>query len=166
MGATNALIVASAAGEGKTVTAISKVAQAAGEAVLAAQGSSISNVIAWGDGVVDVSHATVDGKWALSLTDNALPATTPASPEAAADAIISHMKDLVNGTGGAWTSMGVPAVGDFGTGTGIFYSVPVVCEGGTYKRVGGISLAPEVAEAMEKARVALLAEKEGVKQYL
>lgn len=59
---------------------------------LAGQGSSISNVIAWGDGVVDVSHATVDGKWALSLTDNALPATTPASPEAAADAIISHMK--------------------------------------------------------------------------
>jgi hypothetical protein len=41
--------------------------------------------------------------------------------------------------------MGVPAVGDFGTGSGIFYSVPVICEeGGEVMRVGGVSLTPEV----------------------
>ncbi|EOD03783.1 hypothetical protein EMIHUDRAFT_439403 [Emiliania huxleyi CCMP1516] len=62
---------------------------------------------------------------------------------------------LALGTDGACVSMGVPAVGDFGTGTGVYYSVPVVCTPGDYKRVGGITLSPPVAAAMEASRASL-----------
>ena len=42
-----------------------------------------------------------------------------------------------------------------GTGTGVYYSVPVVCTPGDYKRVGGITLSPPVAAAMEASRASL-----------
>jgi len=55
--------------------------------------------------------------------------------------------------------MGVPAVGDYGMGEGFFYSVPVICgPPGHFRRVGGVSLSPEVAAAMESSRTALVAE--------
>ena len=69
-----------------------------------------------------------------------------------------HMKDWALGSEDKWVSMGVPAVGDYGMGTGFFYSVPVTCTPGSYKRVGGVTLTPAVATAMEADRVALLAE--------
>ena len=72
-----------------------------------------------------------------------------------ADGIVAHMKDWALGSGNKWVSMGVPAVNDYGMGTGFFYSVPVVTTPGSYKRVGGISLTPEVAMAMETSRAAL-----------
>jgi hypothetical protein len=56
------------------------------------QGSSVAHVITWGESVVDLSHATVDGKWALPLAGSALPSATPASPDATATAIVAHMK--------------------------------------------------------------------------
>ena len=53
-------------------------------------------------------------------------------------------------------SMAVPAEGSYGLGSGFFYSVPVTCPGGgPVKRVGGIPIAPALAEAMEAQRVAL-----------
>jgi len=67
------------------------------------------------------------------------------------------MKDWALGSGGEWVSMGVPAVGDYGMGTGFFYSVPVVCSPGEYKRVGGVTLTADVAAAMEASRVQLAA---------
>lgn len=147
-----------AAKPGATVVAVTSGPAVAAAADLAAAAgvapSEVSKVISWGAGFADVSHATVGGKWALSITDTALPAVTP-SPEAEAEAAASTIKALALGTDGEWISMGVPAVGDYGTGTGIFYSVPVVCEPGVYKRVGGVSLTPEVAEAMEKSRLEL-----------
>ena len=55
-----------------------------------------------------------------------------------------------------WVSMAVPAEGSYGLGSGFFYSVPVTCPGGgPVKRVGGIPIAPALAEAMEAQRVAL-----------
>ena len=54
--------------------------------------------------------------------------------------------------------MGVPAVGDYGMGEGFFFSVPVVCEPGEYKRVGGVTMTPEVAAVLESSRTALAAE--------
>jgi len=143
-----------------SVTAITTPAAAAAAKALATSAgvpeTEVSNVIAWGTGVADVSHATVGGKWALKLTDSALPAAAPLSAAATADAIIAHMKAWALGSGGEWVSMGVPAVGDYGMGEGFFYSVPVVCEPGAYKRVGGVTLTPEVATMMEKERQAIL----------
>lgn len=119
--------------------------------------SSVSNVISWGDGIADVSHATVGGKWALRKGSDAvaLPATDDIGPSLMADAAVMHMKDWALGSDGAWVSMGVPAVGDFGMGSGFFFSVPVVCTPGEYKRIGGVTLTPEVASVLEASRVAL-----------
>ena len=61
------------------------------------------------------------------------------------------------GSDGAWVSMGVPAVGDYGMGTGFFYSVPVVCTPGDYKRIGGVTMTAEVAAAAEASRAELVA---------
>ena len=116
-----------------------------------------SQVISWADGIVDVSHARVAGKWALKEGGAALP-SVEATASVEADAIVAHMKDWATGSDGKWVSMGVPATGDYGLGEGIIYSVPVVCEPGSYKRVGGVSLTPEVASALEASRTALLSE--------
>jgi len=166
VGNTNALVAASASGGKASVTAITRGSQMAAEAELAkAAGvdpSSVKSVIAWGSGVADVSHATVAGKWALKDGADPLPSVPAASTALAADAIVAHMKDWATGSDGKWVSMGVPAVGDFGMGEGVFYSVPCVCTPGEYKRIGGVTLTPAVAEAMEKERSALLAEKAGL----
>lgn len=131
------------------VAAAAELASKAGVAT-----SEVANVISWGSGFADISHATVGGKWALTITDSPLP--SPAvTPEAEVEAAVSTIKALALGTDGAWVSMGVPAVGDFGTGTGVYYSVPVVCTPGDYKRVGGITLSPPVAAAMEASRASL-----------
>ena len=109
------------------------------------------------DGIADVSHAKVAGKWALKEGGAALPAVDPtASVEA--DAIVAHMKAWATGSGGKWVSMGVPAVGDYGLGEGLFFSVPVTCEAGSYKRIGGVSMSPEVASTLEASRTALAGE--------
>jgi malate dehydrogenase len=156
VGVTNAM-VASSAGKG-SVTAITRPAQAAAESAIAsatgADPASVKQVIAWGTGVADTSHAMVGGKW----FKGEVPASEP-STAVAADAIVAHMKDWALGSDGKWVSMGVPAVGDYGMGSGFFYSVPVVCTPGEFKRVGGVTLTPAVAEVMEKDRLALLAEK-------
>lgn len=163
VGNTNALIASKASGKDSNISAVTRHAEMAAAAQLAEKAgqptSAVKNVIAWGNGsVADVSHATVDGKWALDIVDNALPAVSLDAADGAADAAVSHMRDWALGSDGRWVSMGVPAVGDFGTGTGIFYSVPVVCTAGAYKRVGGVSITPESAAAMEKSRVALVSE--------
>jgi malate dehydrogenase len=209
MGNTNALVAASAAKDA-SVTSITRPAEmAAASALASASGvapTDVTNVIAWGAGLADISHAQVGGKWALKATSmDSLPGSASASAEATADAVVAHMKDWALGSDGKWVSMGVPAVGDYGMGEGIFYSVPVVCtpvrrvpptreskplaepscrpiltapqrgpmpsespppprllactSQGEYKRVGGVTLSPAVAEAMEAERSALLAEK-------
>ena len=120
--------------------------------------SSAAQVISWADGIVDVSHATVGGKWALKDGAAPLPAVgdVPASIEA--DAAVMHMNALALGSSGQWVSMGVPAVGDYGMGEGFFFSVPCVCTPGEYKRIGGVTMTAEVAGALEASRKALIAE--------
>jgi malate dehydrogenase len=115
-------------------------------------------VISWGDGIADISHATVGGKWALKVSDAALPEVGEPSVATAADAAVMHIKDWALGSDGKWVSMGVPAVGDYGMGEGFFYSVPVVCTPGDYKRVGGVTMTAEVAGALEASRSALAAD--------
>jgi len=157
VGISNAM--AAAAGSKASVTAITRGTQMAAEAELAkAAGvdpAAVKGVITWGSGVADISHATVSGKWALKDGADPLPSVAP-SDTMAADAIVAHMKDWAMGSDGKWVSMGVPAVGDYGMGEGFFFSVPCVCSPGEYKRVGGVTLTPAVAEVMEKERAALL----------
>jgi len=163
VGLTNALAASTASGGKGSVTAITRPAQMAAEGELAAAAgvdpASVKHVIAWGTGIADVSHSIVGGKWGFKDGGNPLPAVSDPSSAVSADAVVAHMRDWATGSDGKWVSMGVPAVGDYGMGSGLFYSVPVVCTPGEYKRVGGVTLTPAVAEAMEKDRLALLAEK-------
>lgn len=144
-----------------SVTAITRAPQLAAEVELASSAgvslSAVSNVISWGDGIADISHATVGGKWALGKggATSPLPSIGDMSAGLQADAAVMHMRDWALGSDGAWVSMGVPAVGDYGMGTGFFFSVPVVCTPGEYKRIGGVTLTPEVASALESSRLAL-----------
>lgn len=163
-GCTNALAAATASGLPMSqFSAVTLGTQMAGAAAVAdaagSDKSSVKNVIAWGDGTVDFSHATVDGKWVLGALPGFEAPAAEESAELAGDAAVTHMRAWACGSGGEWVSMGVPAADDFGMGTGFFYSVPCVCSPGEYKRVGGISISPASAEAMEGSRAALLKEK-------
>ena len=57
------------------------------------------------------------------------------SAASAANAAIDHIHDWVLGTGGEWTTMGVPSDGSYGIPEGVMYGFPVVCEGGDYRIV-------------------------------
>jgi malate dehydrogenase len=149
--------------KGKHFSAVTKHVQMLAEKSLAASAgvdvADVSNVIAWGSGIADVSHAIVGGKWALSAGAEPLPAVGEADESIIADAIVGTVKAWVGGTkGDAWVCMGVPAAGDYGTGSGIFFSVPVFCSDGEYFRVGGVHMTAAVAEKLEADRLALLGE--------
>lgn len=149
----------------------------------------VDRVVIWGNHSAsqypDISHATIQGKWAKEvITDEAwlknefiptvakrgaeiIGARGASSAASAANAAVAHVRDWFLGSDGRWVSMAVPAVGDFGMGTGIFYSVPVVCyPGGVYKRVGGVSIDPASAEMMEKTRLELVEERNAVAHLL
>ena len=150
---------AAAAAGGAKVTGITSAGKLAAEVSLATAAgvspSAVEGVVAWGDGVTDISHATVGGKWALKDGSAALPDVGEISVGIQADAAVAHMSNWALGSGGSWVSMGVPAVGDYGMGEGFFYSVPCVCVPGEYKRVGGVTMTAEVAAACEAERAKL-----------
>jgi malate dehydrogenase len=101
----------------------------------------------------DLSHATVKGKAAASMVDEAwlagsfipvvqqrgakiIEARGASSAASAASAAIDHMHDWALGTDADnWTSMAVPADGSYGIAPGIVYSFPVRCSGGDYRIV-------------------------------
>lgn len=159
MGMANAATVAKNAPKVSSVTAITRVTQAAAEYELASKAGvtidAVDKVTVWGETAIDFSSATVGSKWALDVVGDWMPDVSAPDADVAADAIVEHMKDWALGSGGKWSSMGVPAVGDYGLGSGFFYSVPVTCEAGEYKRVGGIPISPTLATAMEAQRVSL-----------
>jgi len=159
-GMANASAVAAKAPKTATVTGITRTLQASAEEQIAAKvgcpAAAVSKVVVWGDSAIDVSSATVEGKWAVEVLQGWTPEATEPSATVGADAIVSHMKDLALGSNGEWTSMGVEADGSYGLGSGFFYSVPVTCSGGgPVLRVGGIPITTELASAMEAQRVAL-----------
>lgn len=101
----------------------------------------------------DIHHATVAGKSAMALVDQAwyeneyiprvakrgaeiIDARGASSAASAANAALEHMRDWVTGTAdGDWASMGIPSDGSYGIPEGLIYSFPVTCQGGDYKIV-------------------------------
>lgn len=119
----------------------------------------------------DISHAQVKGKWVKELVDEkwvkdtfipkvqqrgaeVIAARGSSSAASAANAAIEHMRDWVKGTNGQWTSMAVWTgngnVGDYGTGSDIYYSFPVVCAGGEYTIVQNVPIDKFSADRMQK----------------
>ncbi|MGH8110700.1 MAG: malate dehydrogenase [Rhodanobacteraceae bacterium] len=129
---------------------------------LGAHSTDVKRVIIWGNHsstqYPDLHHATVKGKPALSLVDQAwyekefiptvqqrgaavIKARGSSSAASAANAAIGHMRSWALGTDeGDWVSMGVPSDGSYGIEPGVIYGHPVTCRDGKYQIVQGLEV--------------------------
>jgi malate dehydrogenase len=150
--------------------------------------TDLKKVIIWGNHSAtqypDLHHATVSGKPALSLVDQAWYADTfipvvqqrgaaiikargASSAASAASAAIDHIRDWVLGTpAGDWVSMGVPSDGSYGIPEGVIYGFPVTCNGGKYEIVQGLAVNEFSRARMAATHKELLEERDGVKDLI
>jgi malate dehydrogenase len=150
--------------------------------------TDLKKVIIWGNHSAtqypDLHHATVAGKPALSLVEQAWYADTfipvvqqrgaaiikargASSAASAASSAIDHIRDWALGTAaGDWVSMAVPSDGSYGIPAGVIYGFPVTCSGGRYEIVQGLSVNEFSRARMEATHKELLEERDGVKDLI
>jgi malate dehydrogenase len=150
--------------------------------------TDLRKVIIWGNHSAtqypDLHHATVSGRPALSLVDDAwykeqfiptvqqrgaaiIKARGASSAASAASAAIDHIHTWVTGTPeGDWVSMAVPSDGSYGIPAGVIYGYPVTCKGGDYQIVQGLSVNDFSRGKMDATHKELLEERDGVKDLL
>ena len=132
----------------------------------------------------DLHHATVAGKPALSLVDEAwykeqfipivqqrgaaiIKARGASSAASAASSAIDHIHDWVKGSpAGDWLSMAVPSDGSYGIPAGVIYGFPVTCKDGDYQIVQGLAINDFSRARMDATYKELLEERDGVKDLL
>jgi malate dehydrogenase len=146
--------------------------------------TAIRKVIIWGNHsstqYPDLHHATVEGKSALSLVDQAwyendfiptvqqrgaaiIKARGASSAASAASAAIDHMRTWALGTEeGNWVSMGIPADGSYGIAPGVIYGYPVTCKDGKYTIVQGLEIGAFSRARMDATDKELRGERSGV----
>ncbi|MDO4613069.1 MAG: malate dehydrogenase [Actinomycetaceae bacterium] len=161
--------------------AISQLAEKTGAAV-----ADIKKMIVWGnhsaDQYPDISFATVDGKPAADLVDEAwlddyfvptvakrgaaiIEARGASSAASAASAAVDHMRSWALGTPeGDWTTIAGPSHGEYGVPEGLVYGMPVTCANGEYKVVEGLELSEKTQAQIKKNAEAAQAEIEEVKK--
>ena len=191
---TNALIAMSNAKDipNERFTALTRLDHNRALAQLAAKtGSSvndISQLAIWGNHSAtqypDIFHATVSGKNAADLVDQAwlendfiptvqkrgaaiIEARGASSAASAASATIDHTRDWLLGTknAGEWVSMAVPSDGSYGFPEGIITSFPVTTSaGGNYEIVQGLELNDFSRKLIGASNQELVEERETVKQ--
>jgi malate dehydrogenase len=127
-----------------------------------AHNTDVRKMIIWGNHsstqYPDIHHATVKGKPALSLVDQAwyekefiptvqqrgaaiIKARGASSAASAASAAIDHMHSWALGTAESdWVSMGIPSDGSYGIEPGVIYGYPVTCKNGKYDIVQGLEI--------------------------
>ena len=88
------------------------------------------------------------------------------SAASAANAAIDHVRDWVLGTGGKWTTMGIPSDGSYGIPKDVMYGFPVVCKDGKYEIVQGLAIDDYSREMMNKTLAELEEERAGVAHLL
>ncbi len=106
----------------------------------------------------DLFHAQVGGRQAAGVVDDQawieseflpnvgkrgaaiIEARGASSAASAANAAIDHVNDWVNGTDGAWVSMGVPSDGSYGVPEGLISGFPCTCADGEYTIVPGLEI--------------------------
>ncbi|HET7223074.1 MAG TPA: malate dehydrogenase [Rhodanobacteraceae bacterium] len=135
-----------------------------------AHNTDVAKMIIWGNHsstqYPDLHHATVKGKPALSLVDQAwyekefiptvqqrgaaiIKARGASSAASAASSAIDHMRTWALGTAdGDWVSMGIPSDGSYGIKPGVIYGCPVTCKNGKYEIVQGLEI-----DAFSRARM-------------
>lgn len=161
--------------------ALSQLAIKAGKPVV-----SVRKMVVWGNHsptqYPDLYHAEVDGRKAIEflnepewVENDFIPAVQNrgtaviearglSSAASAANAAISHVRDWVSGTRqNDWVSMSIPSDGSYGIPEGVFYGMPVTCEGGAYKVVSGLEISESGKERMQRSYRELMDERDSVK---
>jgi len=135
-----------------------------------AHNTDVKKMIIWGNHsstqYPDIHHATVKGKAALSLVEQAwyekefiptvqqrgaaiIKARGASSAASAAAAAVDHMRTWALGTAdGDWASMGIPSDGSYGIAPGVIYGYPVTCKNGKFAIVQGLEI-----DAFSRARL-------------
>lgn len=88
------------------------------------------------------------------------------SAASAANAAIGHVRDWVRGTGGRWTTMGVPSDGSYGIPPDMIFGFPVTCAGGEYQIVRDLEIDDFSRACLDKTLAELLEERGGVEHLL
>ena len=163
--------------------ALTQLAQKTGSTI-----DKIRKMIIWGNHsttqVPDITFASVDGKAATSLVDEAwainefiptvakrgaavIDARGSSSAASAANAVIDHMATWHQGTDSDdWVSMSVPSDGSYGIEEGLIYSYPVTCSGGDYKIITGLETTDVIKEKMKASEAELQDERNTVASLL
>jgi malate dehydrogenase len=163
--------------------ALSQLAIKAGVAV-----ADIDNLIVWGNHsptmYPDYRFATVGGESLMAKINDAawnaetfiptvgkrgaaiIEARGLSSAASAANAAIDHIHDWVLGTGGKWTTMGIPSDGSYGIPEGVMYGFPVTCDAGRYQIVPGLDIDDFSRERMDRTLAELEEERAGVAHLL
>ena len=150
--------------------------------------SDIERLTIWGNHSAtqypDISNATVAGDAASGLVEQAwladdfiptvqqrgaaiIKARGASSAASAASAAIDHMHDWALGTqGDDWVSMGIPADGSYGIESGVIYSYPVRCSGGSYEIVQGLEISDFSRERMDATDAELREERAAIEHLL
>ena len=149
--------------------------------------SDVSNLIIWGNHSAtqypDIHHCTVAGRAAVDLVESSwvietfiptvqqrgaaiIKARSLSSAASAANAVIEHMRDWVNGTNGETVSMGIYSDGCYGVEEGLIFSFPVICKDGSYSVVLGLSINELSQDLIKRTEAELKEEKEGVSALL
>ena len=150
--------------------------------------SQVKRMTIWGNHsstqFPDIHHASVDGKAATELVDQAwyqdtfiptvqqrgaaiIKARGASSAASAASAAIDHFHTWVHGTAaGDWVSMAVPSDGSYGIAAGVIYGYPVTCVNGEYQIVQGLAVNEFSRGRMDATHKELLEERDGVKDLI
>ena len=162
--------------------AVSQLAHKTGAAV-----ADVKNLVVWGnhsaDQYPDVSYATVAGKAATELVDEAwladyfrptvakrgaaiIEARGASSAASAANAAIDHMHDWVLGTpAGEFTTAAIMSDGQhYGVPAGLCFGFPVTSDGGEWKVVEGLEVSDSTRAGIEHNIAALQDEYNTVKE--
>jgi len=146
--------------------------------------TDIQRVTIWGNHsstqYPDIHHATVNGKPAIGLIDQAwykdtfiptvqqrgaaiIKARGASSAASAASAAIDHMRQWALGTAeGDWTSMAIPSDGSYGIAAGVIYGYPVTVKNGKYTIVRDLDINAFSRERMDATDKELREERAGV----
>lgn len=163
--------------------AMSQLAAKAGAKV-----ADVKGVVIWGNHsstqVPDVTHATIGGRSATDLVDDAwvtnefiptvqkrgaaiIQARGASSAASAANAAIDHMRNWVLGTPeDDWVSMSIPSRGDYGVSEGIVFSFPVRVSRGEIHVVQGLEIPAAVKERIAATEKELKEERAAIESLL
>lgn len=131
----------------------------------------------------DITHATVAGKRAMDLVDQAwvesefiptvqqrgaaiIKARGLSSAASAANAAIGHVRDWALGTDGRMVSMSVYSDGSYGIEKGLIYAFPCTCDGGEYSIVQDLDITEFSRQKMTETESELKEERDAVRSLL